>query len=102
MRFSSESWPLPKPLVKIVNCATGDVIQASLAQLNQQMRNFQKVILLIEDQTHASDACTEASHKLGYDGVQLITDLTEAEQHLDDIVSNLTAAPDAIVLDLGR
>ncbi|GAC1691589.1 MAG: hypothetical protein NVS9B5_33390 [Terriglobales bacterium] len=92
---------LPKPLVKIVNYATGDVIQASLAQLNQQMREFKKVILLIEDQGHASDACTEVLHELGYDGVQLITDLMEAEQHLDDIVSNLTAAPDAIVLDLG-
>lgn len=84
---------LPKPLVKIVNYATGDVVQASLAQLNQQMRDFRKVILLIEDQTYASDACTEALHELGYDGVQLITDLMEAEQHLDDIVSNLTAPP---------
>ena len=65
------------------------------------MRDFRKVILLIEDQTQASDACTKALHELGYDGVQLITDLMEAEQHLDDIVSNLTAAPDAIVLDLG-
>ncbi|MDP9162386.1 MAG: response regulator [Acidobacteriota bacterium] len=92
---------LPKPLVKIVNYATGDVVQASLAQLNEQMREFRKVILLIEDQAHASDACTEALHELGYDGVQLITDLMEAEQHLDDIVSNLTSAPDAIVLDLG-
>ncbi len=92
---------LPKPLVKIVNYATGDVIQASLAQLNQQMREFRKVILLIEDQASASDACTEALHELGYDGVQLITHLMEAEQHLDDIVSNLTGAPDAIVLDLG-
>lgn len=44
---------LPKPLVKILNYSTGDVIQASLAQLNQQARDFQKVILLIEDQTHA-------------------------------------------------
>ncbi len=31
----------PKPLVKIVNYATGYVIQASLAQLNQQLRDFQ-------------------------------------------------------------
>ena len=92
---------LPQPLVKIVNYATGAVIQASLAQLNQQMRDFRKVILLIEDQAHASDSCTEALHELGYDGVQLITHLGAAEQHLDDIVSNLTGAPDAIVLDLG-
>lgn len=92
---------LPKPLVKIVNYRTGDVIQASLAQLNQQMRRFHKVVLLIEDQASASDACTTALHELGYDGVQLITHLMEAEQHLDDIVSNLTEAPAAIVLDLG-
>jgi CheY-like chemotaxis protein len=92
---------LPKPLVKIVNYETGDVIQASLAQLNEQMRGFHKVILLIEDQAHASDVCTKALHDLGYNGVQLITSLMEAEQHLDDIVSNLTEAPAAIVLDLG-
>ncbi len=92
---------LPQPLVKIVNYATGAVIQASLAQLNQQMRDFRKVILLIEDQAHASDSCTEALHELGYNGVQLITSLGAAEQHLDDIVSNLTGPPDAIVLDLG-
>jgi CheY-like chemotaxis protein len=92
---------LPKPLVKIVNYGTGDVTQASLAELNQQMREFHKVILLIEDQAFASDACTTALHELGYDGVQLITHLMEAEYHLDDIVSNLTKAPAAIVLDLG-
>ena len=92
---------LPQPLVKIVNYATGAVIQASLAQLNQQIRDFRKVILLIEDQAYASDSCTEALHELGYDGVQLITSLGAAEQHLDDIVSNLTGPPDAIVLDLG-
>ena len=92
---------LPQPLVKIVNYKTGDVTQASLAQLNQQMREFRKVILLIEDQPAFSDTCTKALHELGYDGVQLITHVMEAENHLDDIVSNLTEAPAAIVLDLG-
>jgi CheY-like chemotaxis protein len=92
---------LPQPLVKIVNYKTGDVTQASLAQLNQQMREFHKVILLIEDQPAFSDTCTKALHELGYDGVQLITHLIEAENHLDDIVSNFTEAPAAIVLDLG-
>lgn len=92
---------LPQPLVKIVNYKTGDVTQASLAQLNQQMRSFRKVILLIEDQPAFSDTCTKALHELGYDGVQLITHVMEAENHLDDIVSNLTDAPAAIVLDLG-
>ena len=92
---------LPQPLVKIVNYKTGDVTQASLAQLNQQMRDFRKVILLIEDQPAFSDTCTKALHELGYDGVQLITHVMEAENHLDDIVSNLTEAPAAIVLDLG-
>jgi CheY-like chemotaxis protein len=92
---------LPKPLVKIVNYKTGDVTQASLEQLNKQMRDFAQVILLIEDQDASSDACTKALHELGYDGVQLITHVLEAEQHLDDIVSNLTEPPAAIVLDLG-
>jgi CheY-like chemotaxis protein len=92
---------LPKPLVKIVNYKTGDVTQASLQQLNEQMRDFHKVILLIEDQDAFSDTCTKALHELGYDGVQLITHVLEAEQHLDDIVSNLTEPPAAIVLDLG-
>jgi CheY-like chemotaxis protein len=91
----------PKPLVKIVNYRTGDVTQASLAQLNQQMHDFKKVILLIEDQPAFSDACTKDLHELGYDGVQLITHMMEAENHLDDIVSSLTEAPAAIVLDLG-
>ncbi len=92
---------LPKPLVKIVNYGTGKETQASLAELNQQMGEFRKVILLIEDDTSDSDICAEALHELGYDGVQLITHLMEAEQHLDDIVASLTGPPDAIVLDLG-
>jgi CheY-like chemotaxis protein len=92
---------LPQPLVKIVNYSTGDVTQASLAELNQQMRDFDKVSLLIEDDPAASDKCTRALHDLGYNGVQLITHLTEAEYHLDDIISKLTRPPAAIVLDLG-
>jgi CheY-like chemotaxis protein len=92
---------MPQPLVKIVNLSTGDVIQASLAELNQQMLDFKKVVLLIEDQPHASDVCTKALHDLGFDGVQLITNITEAGQHFDDIVEKLTTAPAAIVLDLG-
>jgi CheY-like chemotaxis protein len=91
----------PKPLVKVVNYRTGDVTQASLAELNQQMHDFKKVILLIEDQPAFSDTCTKTLHELGYDGVQLITHMLEAEMHLDDIVSSLTEAPAAIVLDLG-
>src|SRR3954471_5684290 len=91
----------PQPLVKIVNYATDSVIQASLEQLNQQMHDFRKVILLIEDDGDASDACTKALHELGYDGVQLITHVKAAVQHLEDIVANLTEAPAAIVLDLG-
>src|SRR5437764_1753255 len=92
---------LPMPLVKILDCHTGTVVQASLSDLNHQMREFHKVILLIEDESSFSDACAGALHELGYDGVQLITQLLHAEQHLDDIVSNLTAAPAAIVLGLG-
>lgn len=91
----------PKPLVKVVNNATGDVTQASLEQLNQQMRDFHKVILLIEDEPSDSTVCATALHEMGYDGVQLITHVEAAEQHLDDIVSNLTGPPAAIILDLG-
>jgi CheY-like chemotaxis protein len=92
---------LPKPLVKVVNNKTGDVTQACLEELNQQMRDFHKVILLIEDEPSASTVCATVLHELGYDGVQLITQVLAAEQHLDDIVSNLTGPPAAIVLDLG-
>ena len=92
---------MPQPLVKIVNYATGNVVQASLEQLNAQMRTFDKVILLIEDQSDSSDACAKALHELGYNGVQLITRLIEAQHHLDDIIANLTGAPAAIILDLG-
>jgi two-component system chemotaxis response regulator CheY len=92
---------LPKPLVKVVNNKTGDVTQASLEQLNEQMRDFHKVILLIEDEPSASTVCATVLHEMGYDGVQLITQVLAAEQHLDDIVSNLTGPPAAIVLDLG-
>jgi CheY-like chemotaxis protein len=92
---------LPQPLVKIVNYRTGDVTQASLEELNQQMLDFHKVILLIEDDAAASDACTQALHDLGYDGVQLITHLLHAENHLEDIVTKLTEPPAAMILDLG-
>jgi CheY-like chemotaxis protein len=91
----------PKPLVKIVNYGTGNEVQASLDELNQQMGEFRKVILLIEDDSSSSDACAAALHELGYDGVQLITHVMQAEQHLDDIVASLTDAPAGIVLDLG-
>jgi CheY-like chemotaxis protein len=92
---------LPKPLVKVVNNKTGDVTQACLEELNQQMRDFHKVILLIEDEPSASAVCATVLHEMGYDGVQLITQLLAAEQHLEDIVSHLTGPPAAIVLDLG-
>ena len=91
----------PKPLVKIVDYGTGEVIQASLSELNQQMKRFRKVILLIEDTAGDSDTCANALHELGYDGVQLITSLISAEQHLDDIIAGLTTCPAAIVVDLG-
>src|ERR1700722_5429001 len=67
----------PKPLVKIVNYRPGDVTQASLAELNQKIVDFQKVILRIEDQPAFSDTCTKDLHDLGYDGVQLITRMKE-------------------------
>jgi CheY-like chemotaxis protein len=92
---------LPKPLVKVIDNATGDETQASLEELNQQMRDFHKVILLIEDEPSSSTVCATVLHEMGYDGVRLITQVQAAEQHLDDIVSNLTGPPAAIVLDLG-
>jgi CheY-like chemotaxis protein len=65
------------------------------------MREFDKVILLIEDHSTDSDTCTRTLHDLGYNGVQLITHLMAADYHLDDIISKLTRPPAAIVLDLG-
>ena len=91
----------PEPLVKIVDRTTGEVTQANLAELNEQMKTFPKVILLIEDTADDSDTCANALHELGYDGVQLISRLLSAEQHLDDIVGDLTSAPAAIILALG-
>jgi DNA-binding response OmpR family regulator len=85
----------------VINNATGEETQASLEDRNQQMRDFHKVILLIEDEPSASTVCATVLHEMGYDGVQLITQVLAAEQHLDDIVSNLTGPPAAIVLDLG-
>jgi CheY-like chemotaxis protein len=92
---------LPRPLVKIVNNKTGAETHASLEQLNQQMRDFHKVILLIEDEHCDSTVCAKVLLEMGYDGVQLITHVEAAEQHLDDIVSKLTDPPAAIILDLG-
>lgn len=91
----------PKPLVKIVDLGSGTVVQATLAELNEQSSVFHKVILVVEDEPDDSDRCASALHKLGYDGVRLISRLVAAEQHLDDIIAGLTPAPDAIVLDLG-
>jgi hypothetical protein len=55
---------LPKPLVKVVNNKTGDVVQASLEQLNEQMRDFHRVILLIEDEPSASTVCATVLHEM--------------------------------------
>ena len=39
-RIERDDQAVPQPLVKIVNYKTGDVTQASLADLNQQMLDF--------------------------------------------------------------
>ena len=94
----------PKPSVTIVDYGTGETTQATLGQLNQQMVSFHKVILLIEDTASDSNTCAKALHELGYDGVQLITNLTAAEQHLDteSLVSRRLRPPSFLTLGLAR
>jgi hypothetical protein len=44
---------------------SAEAFAISLQQLNERMRDFNKVILLIEDQDAFSDTCTKALHELG-------------------------------------
>lgn len=63
--------------------------------------DFEKAILLVEDTPADSDWCREVLHQLGYNGIQLITNVLTAKDYLDDVLDKLTHAPDAIILDIG-
>lgn len=63
--------------------------------------DFAKAILLVEDTSSDSDRCRSVLHEMGYNGIQLITNVPTAMEYLDDVLNKLTHPPDAIVLDLG-
>lgn len=88
-------------LIKIHYNKAGKIVETPVATLGDYSPDFRKAILLVEDETSDSDRCRRVLHEMGYDGVQLITHLVLALEYLDDVVDNLTHAPDAIVLDLG-
>lgn len=88
-------------LIKIHYNKAGKIVETPVATLGDYSPDFRKAILLVEDETSDSDRCRRVLHEMGYDGVQLITHLDLALEYLDDVVDNLTHAPDAIVLDLG-
>lgn len=88
-------------LIKIHYNPQGKVVETPVATLGDYSPDFRKAILLVEDKSSDSDRCRAVLHEMGYDGVQLITHLDLALEYLDDVLENLTHAPDAIVLDLG-
>jgi PleD family two-component response regulator len=88
-------------IIKIRYGPGGKVVELPVAALGDYAADFRKAILLVEDTTSDSDRCRVILHDLGYDGIQLITNLQMAVEYLDDVLHNLTHAPDAIVLDLG-
>ena len=88
-------------LIKIHYGAQGQVIETPVETLGNYSPDFRKAILLVEDKTSDADRCREILHEMGYDGVQLITNLDLALEYLDDVIEHLTYAPDAIILDLG-
>lgn len=88
-------------LIKIHYSAQGKVVETPIETLGQYSPDFRKAVLLVEDKTSDSDRCRAILHQMGYDGVQLITNLELALEYLDDVLEKLTYPPDAIILDLG-
>lgn len=88
-------------LIKIHYSAAGKVVETPIETLGLYSPDFRKAVLLIEDKTSDSDRCRAVLHEMGYDGVQLITNLELALEYLDDVLDNLNHPPDAIILDLG-
>lgn len=88
-------------LIKIHYSAEGKVVETPVKTLGSYSPDFRKSVLLVEDKTSDSDRCRAVLHQMGYDGVQLITNLQLALEYLDDVLEKLTYPPDAIVLDLG-
>lgn len=77
------------------------MVDTPVKTLGDYSPDFRKAVLLVEDKTSDSDRCRAVLHQMGYDGVQLITNLELALEYLEDVLDNLTNPPDAIILDLG-
>ncbi|HUR36565.1 MAG TPA: response regulator [Terriglobales bacterium] len=88
-------------LIKIHYSAEGKVVETPVKTLGNYSPDFRMAVLLVEDKTSDADRCRAILHAMGYDGVQLITDLQQALEYLDDVLDKLTRPPDAIILDLG-
>lgn len=88
-------------LIRIQYQPDGKMVELPIAALRDYAQDFRKAILLVEDTTADSDRCRTILHDLGYNGIQLITNLPMAVEYLDDVLNSLTYPPDAIVLDLG-
>jgi DNA-binding response OmpR family regulator len=84
--------------IRIVYDRNGREVEAAVSEFSP---DFEKAILLIEDTSADSDWCREVLHEMGYNGIQLITNVHTAKDYLDDVLNKLTHPPDAIVLDIG-
>ena len=84
--------------IRIVYDRQGREVEAPVSGFSP---DFEKAILLIEDTTADSDWCRQVLHDMGYNGIQLITNVHTAKDYLDDVLNKLTYPPDAIVLDIG-
>ncbi len=90
-----------RAIIEICYGPDGRVVETPVAKLCEYSPDFRKAILIIEDTTSDSDRCRTVLHEMGYDGIQLITKLHQAEDYLDEVLHNLTRPPDAIILDMG-
>ena len=88
-------------LVKIHYSAEGKEVETPVGTLGDHAADFCKAVLLVEDKTSDAERCCAVLHEMGYDGVQVITNLPLALEYLDDVLEKLTRPPDAIILDLG-
>lgn len=84
--------------ILIIYDRNGREVETAIEELKP---DFAKAILLIEDNSVDSERCRAVLHEMGYNGIQLITDVHTAKDYLDDVLNRLTHPPDAMILDLG-
>lgn len=84
--------------IRIIYDGNGREVEAPLSEFSP---DFEKAILLVEDDSADSDYCRHVLHEMGYSGIQLVTSVDTAKDYLEDVINKLTHPPDAIVLDLG-